>query len=107
MGAADRFEVLPWLRASGLTVTLDAGQLLVRPAKCLTDDARSMIRAHRSNIIALLEAEREELTCLVRQCGEVYGFSEQEHVEALARAVADPEHALLCFRAIASESSNG
>lgn len=106
MGAADRFEVLPWLRASGLTVTLDAGQLLVRPAKCLTDDVRSMIRAHRRNIISLLEAEREELACRVRQCGEVYGFSEQEHEEALARAFADPECALLCFRAIASGLPN-
>lgn len=106
MGAADRFEILAWLRASGLSVTLDTGQLLVRPAKLLNDDVRSMIRAHRSNIVALLEAERKELACLVRQCGGIYGFSEQEHIEALARAFADPEAALLCFRAIASESSN-
>lgn len=69
MGAADHFEVLPWLRPSGLTVTLGARQLLVRPTKFLTDDARSMIRAHRRNIISLLEAGREESACPVRQCG--------------------------------------
>jgi hypothetical protein len=50
--------------------------------------------------------EAAELTQLVRLCGEAYGFTEVEHVDALAAALADSESALTCFRAIAAELAN-
>ena len=45
----------------------------------------------------------QELTSLVRACGIAYAFTEDEHKEALQIALADPDHALTCFRAIAAE----
>jgi hypothetical protein len=43
-----------------------------------------------------------ELIHLVRLCGERYAFTEAEHAEALAAALADPLQALTCFRAMAA-----
>lgn len=47
------------------------------------------------------ESETTELTRLVRLCGERYDFTEAEHAEALAIALADPSDALTCFRGMA------
>lgn len=44
---------------------------------------------------------REELTRLVRLCGTHYGFTDLEHADALAIALADPANALTCFRGMA------
>lgn len=49
------------------------------------------------------ETEQEELTRLVRFCGEHYDFTEEDHIEALAVALADLESALLCFRTMEAE----
>lgn len=49
------------------------------------------------------ETEQEELTRLVRFCGEHYDFTEDEHIEALSVALADFEAALLCFRTMEAE----
>jgi len=38
---------------------------------------------------------------LVRLCGEYYGFTEAEHAEALATALADFDSAMICFTALA------
>jgi len=46
---------------------------------------------------------RCELTELVRVCGEAYGCTEEEHAEALAKALADYDSALTCFRSIKLE----
>ena len=48
-------------------------------------------------------SEAAELRRLVRQCGELYNFTEEEHREALEIALADHEGALTCFRAMAAE----
>lgn len=106
MGASEPFDIVTWLRASGLTVTLDAECLVVRPAECLTDELRGAIRAHRIEIIRLLEAEWNDVIRLLWQCGEGYGFTELEHAEALAAALADRDGATRCFRTIAEELSN-
>lgn len=47
--------------------------------------------------------EAAELRMLVRMVGEFYGFSADEHREALEVALADPVAALDCFRAVAKE----
>lgn len=57
----------------------------------------------------LLDRQREaqqpatELKRLVRLCGEFYGFTEAEHVEALAVALADFDSAMLCFTTMRGE----
>lgn len=49
------------------------------------------------------ELETVELTRLVRLCGERYDFTEAEHAEALAIALADPSDALTCFGRMAAK----
>lgn len=53
------------------------------------------------------KSEQAELATLVRQSGEAYGFTEQEHIEALSAALADPEEALTCFRTMMRELHRG
>lgn len=48
-------------------------------------------------------ADHAELTRLICLCGEYYGFTEAEHADALAAALADPVDALTCFRTIADQ----
>jgi hypothetical protein len=45
----------------------------------------------------------DELARLVRLCGEAYGFTPDEHSEALAAALADYDAALTCSQTIAAE----
>ena len=49
------------------------------------------------------DAALVELRALIRTCGKAYGFSLEELAEALQAALADPESALTCFRAMARE----
>lgn len=103
MNAPARLDPLSELRAAGLTVTLDAGRLIARPASALTDALRQVLRDRRSVIVAALNAEAaraRELARLVRECGDVYGFTEEEHAEALATALRDPAVAWDCFRSM-------
>lgn len=51
MGARD---LLDDLTRAGLTVTADAGRLLVRPASKLTDAQRQALRAAKADVLALL-----------------------------------------------------
>lgn len=106
MNAPARLDPLSELRASGLTVTLDAGRLIVSPSTCLTDAHRRSLRENRACILAALNAEAaslRELTGLVCECGDAYSFKEMEHAEALATALRDPAAALECFRSIRAE----
>lgn len=98
MGAPD---VLHLIRESGLTLTSDGDRLIVTPSDRLTDDLRTLIRDNKPGILDALESESAELTRLVRLCGEQYDFTEAEHAEALAAALADPIDALTCFRGMA------
>lgn len=50
-----------------------------------------------------MDVARLELVRLVRFCGEAYCFTEEEHTEALERALADFDSALICFRAIKAD----
>lgn len=100
MGAPD---VLHLIRESGLTLTADGDRLIVIPSDRLTDDLRTLIRNNKAVVLDALELEATELTRLVRVCGERYDFTEAEHAEALAIALADPIDALTCFRGMAKE----
>lgn len=99
MGAPD---VLHLIRESGLTLTTDGVRLIVTPSDRLTDDLRTLIRNNKPGVLDALESESAELTRLVRLCGERYDFTEAEHAEALAIALADPSDALTCFRGMAA-----
>jgi hypothetical protein len=89
------------------------GKLNIAPVERLTPDLRQRILDNRPAVVAALQAstrtittaaaDADELTSLVRLCGERYHFTDAEHVEALQIALADPVAALTCFRAIARE----
>lgn len=51
----------------------------------------------------LRPGEADEIVRLVKRCGNAYQFTEAEHHAALAAALADPNAALLCYKAIAVE----
>ena len=53
MSAAD---LLLHLRAAGLRLDVEDGVLLVGPASLLRDDDRNIIRAHKAELLALLNA---------------------------------------------------
>lgn len=110
-------QVLHRLQQSGLTVTADGERLIVAPADRLNEEARQLIRDNKPEIVAALKSSSraiadaqsmvDELTRLVRLCGERYSFTEAEHAEALAIALADPSDALTCFRGMASKITPG
>ena len=103
MNAPSQLDPLSELRAAGLTVTLAVGRLIVSPVSAITDAHRQILRDRRSFIVTALKAEADELAHLVHQCGDAYGFNEDEHAEALATALRDPVAALECFRSIWAE----
>ncbi|SFN32375.1 hypothetical protein SAMN05216386_0477 [Nitrosospira briensis] len=65
-----------------------------------TSSPKDAQQAHQKQGV---DVARSELVRLVRFCGEAYGFTEEEHTEALTRALADCDSALTCFRAIKAE----
>lgn len=50
------------------------------------------------------DSERLELTNLVRFIADFHGFTEEDHDEALAIALADFDNALVCFRALKQDA---
>ena len=48
--------------------------------------------------------EATELRRVVRLCGEFYSFTEAEHAEALATALADFDSAMICFTSLAHKA---
>jgi hypothetical protein len=47
------------------------------------------------------DAKTAELKALIRACGEPYAFTEADYAEALQRALADVDAALVCYRHMA------
>jgi hypothetical protein len=56
MGAVDLLE---HVRAAGFTLDLADGKLLLTPASMLSDELRTALRASKTEVLALLAAERE------------------------------------------------
>lgn len=97
-------DILTALRADGFRLTAEGDRIRIEPGDRLTDEALSLVRANKPALLDLLRAgEVTELARLVRACGIAYAFTEDEHREALEIALADPDNALTCFRAIAAE----
>lgn len=78
MNAPVRLDPLTELRAAGLTVTLDAGRLVVRPASGLTDAHRQILHDQRDVIVAALEAEAVEQAHLAELDGLILRLAELE-----------------------------
>ena len=89
--------LLAELRAAGLTVTEADGQLIVRPAKRLTDAQRAALKANRDAVLAELAQEagdrtmREDMARPFGQCPGVRWLldtSDQAHTSV--GSAADP-----------------
>ncbi|MGA7181411.1 MAG: hypothetical protein WBX11_17750 [Thiobacillaceae bacterium] len=87
-----------------------AGAVLTNTPGCANvrtySPAQSHITQDRRTLPRTLSAQclTDELTRLVRLCGDLYRFTEAEHREALALALAHPEDAWLSYSAMAKES---
>ena len=46
-----RADIVSKIRAMGVTLSVDGGNLIVRPKAAITDDLRSMIREHKPAIL--------------------------------------------------------
>jgi len=46
-----RADIVSEIRAMGVTLSVDGGNLIVRPKAAITDDLRSMIREHKPAIL--------------------------------------------------------
>lgn len=102
--------LLDHFRASGVALAALPGDRL-QATGALTDAIRATIREHKAAILAELAANdaaegatREQATELRELVGIVAAhWPNDERTEALAAALADPDAALVCFRALAAE----
>lgn len=80
------------------------------PAIPATQNAESEERVAKIATIAVAnrkeerDSERAELISLVRFIADFHGFTEEDHDEALAIALADFDNALVCFRALKQDA---
>ena len=105
------------LQSMGLHLSLHGELLRVEPKAAITNEARTLIRAQKEELIQALsstatvrqqvatEAKAKELTRLVAVAAKVYAFTPTQRDEALQIALADPIAALDCFRAIAASAA--
>lgn len=102
--------LLDHFRASGVALAALPGDRL-QATGALTDAIRATIREHKAAILAELAANdaaegatREQATELRELVGIVAAdWPDDERAEAIAAALADPDAALVCFRALAAE----
>ena len=91
MGAAD---LLRHVRAAGFTLDLADGKLLVAPASMLTDELRTALRSSKTEVLALLTAEREADAEAFEERAAIMEFDGGLHraeAEAAARQCVDCE----------------
>jgi hypothetical protein len=73
---------------------------LPRTLPAQKDESGRTLPAHNER--AAHTAKQDELAELVGNCGECYGFTKAELLEAHEAASHDPVNALICFRSVAS-----
>ena len=56
-------ELLADLADAGLSIAADGGDLVIRPASKLSDDMHAMLRAAKSDLLALLSPPTPKRTC--------------------------------------------
>lgn len=124
MGAPD---ILEHLAAAGVKLARNGGNLIATPRTAVTPDVLQLIRQHKPELLEALSGEppnvpaaartiapaerarlgdamapEAELIALVDTVADFHGFNPEQRVEARQIAVADPEAALECFRALAA-----
>jgi hypothetical protein len=104
--------LLDHFRAAGIALAaLPDGR--IRATGPLTDALRATIREQKPAILAELAAANDSVSPAVaaelHELVAIVGadWLEAERAEALAVAIADPDSALACFRALAAEHDNG
>lgn len=87
--------ILDTLKAKGVRLTRDGGDLIATPKAALTDDLRALIRAHKPELLeAVGKAKPSPEDELRRFVAVVYANdSPEDQVEALRHALSDPEAA--------------
>ena len=100
-------EVIRDATADGVFLTVSTtGKIKASGNEESIDRWLTLISEHKPGILEALQPTAE-LQRLVRLCGEFYGFTEAEHVEALAVALADFDCAMLCFSTMEAEIQVG
>lgn len=93
--------------ADGVNLTLSgSGKIKASGKRESVNRWLTLISEHKPGIIEALQPAAE-LKRLVRLCGEFYGFTEVEHAEALAVAMADFDSAMTCFSTMEREIQTG
>lgn len=93
--------------ADGVNLTLStAGKIKASGNQKAVSRWLALISENKPGIIEALQPANE-LRRLVRLCGDFYGFTEAEHVEALATAMSDYNSAMLCFTTMQREIHTG
>lgn len=77
---------------------------LARNKLCNNHATSSQKDAQQAHQKQGVDVARSELTNLVRFIADFYCFTEEEHGEALAIALADFDNALVCFRALKQDA---
>ena len=85
-------EILSHLQADGLTLYADGARLLAEPSDLLTDDHRHLIRTHKLELLAILQAtidagDEAAIRAWLAYIGEA---DEQIIGEVLAMCATDP-----------------
>jgi len=100
-------EVIRDATADGVYLTLSGtGKIKASGNQEAVGRWLTLISEHKPGIIEALQPAAE-LRRLVRLCGEFYGFTEAEQVEALAVALADFDSAMRCFSTMEREIQTG
>lgn len=100
-------EVIRDATADGVYLTLSTtGKIKASGNRESVNRWLTLISEHKPGIIEALHPAAE-LKRLVRVCGEFYGFTEAEHTEALAVALADFDSAMRCFSTMEREIQTG
>lgn len=110
MGAPD---ILAQLHAVGVNLSRRGDKLVATPKAAVTPEIVDLLRAHKPELLAALEAvparpplskaSEAELVRLVTAFAASEGFTEKDTEEALRVALADPDRALSCYRALVAE----
>lgn len=106
MGAADIFGRLA---AAGIHLARDGDKLIATPRESMDDDLRALIRDHKLELMAALNApiskrDRVELDELITVVASFHAFTEADIQEARTIALGDVPAALSCFRDLAKRA---
>ena len=94
-------NLLNFLSERGLQLSRAGQNLVVKPADKLTDELRTLIREHKSELLAVLPDR--ELDRLIGVIAAYHGFTTEQTNEAREIAADDPDTALICYRSLAAK----